>query len=355
MVDGDNGRLLEQVGLNTEGLCVVQGRGGIETTGGSVPHVDTGSGCHLLSDRETLALSSGDTTDEGVTDNCLDLLSETVHLREDIKELRDELLAMVLKTLAWGLCLECHLERLTHCQGRIMEVVYKRKAIETKVSHQDVYREIVIPPLPDHPETTLQMVNWFVHTFLIIQDLTAVVLDNVLRAEWSKRNLACDLLVVLSVVSQDSKQGRATSSRTTQDQDHLAITTESVHVVDDRLCNRLWLLGSAGEDQLAPEDGVDQVGKTNEGIRERGDVLSTNTFAQDLEVLPDDTQVATLDAGLLSTGHHALQVFCQVKVTSKAIVGPLLARRCDTVKGGSPGELTFQLLEAFLGADNVDI
>lgn len=105
LIDGDHGRFLHQIGHDTERLNIVKSRGGIETTRGTVPHVDGGASGHLLGNGETLALSSRDTTDEGVTDDGLNLLGQTVHFGEHIQELFDKLLLVELlrQTLAGGL------------------------------------------------------------------------------------------------------------------------------------------------------------------------------------------------------------------------------------------------------------
>lgn len=128
LVDGDHGGLGHQVGHDTEGLDIVESRGGIETTGGAIPHVDGGAGGHLLGNRETLALSSGDTADEGVTDDGLDLLGQAVHLGKDVQELVNELLLVGLlgKTFAGGLGLQSGGQSLTNSQGRVMEIICVR-------------------------------------------------------------------------------------------------------------------------------------------------------------------------------------------------------------------------------------
>lgn len=167
---------------------------------------------------------------------------------------------------------------------------------------------------------------------MVVQDFTAVMLGNLLGCEGAVGDVTSHFLVVLAVIGENTKKGRASSTRATEDQDHLTITTEAIHGVDDGASDGLGPSRGTREARLGPEPGVDQVRETNERIGKGTTKLGTDTLALNFEILPDDAEVAVLDSGGLSLRHDVLEIFGQIKVASKAIIGPLLTSG-DSVEG----------------------
>lgn len=188
-------------------------------------------------------------------------------------------------------------------------------------------------------------------TFLVVQNFSAVVVADLLGREGTIGHLTVNTLVVLAIVSEDTQEGRATSTGTTENQDHLTVLAETVHGVENGAGDGLGGSLGLGECLLGPEVRVDEVGETDEGITKVLDVLGSDTLTGDLEVLPGNTEVAALDTSVLGTGDDVLEVVGQIEI--HAVVGSLFAG-LGAIEGRTTGELALELLEVLLSADDVD-
>ena len=86
LVQGDESGPLADIGHDAQGLGVVQGGAGIQTTGGVVPADNGGFGGQCFRDTNTLPLTTRHTTDELVTDKGVPGMSNTKHLEQSVND-----------------------------------------------------------------------------------------------------------------------------------------------------------------------------------------------------------------------------------------------------------------------------
>lgn len=152
-------------------------------------------------------------------------------------------------------------------------------------------------------------------TFLVVENLTLVVLGNRLGTQVVVGDLTDDLLVILTIVSEHTEQSRTTGSRSTQNQNHLSLLTASIHRKEDRLGHCLGSGASVGA--LAdPEERVDKVEQGQEGISCGGNELLAHTLSDNAQLLPHDSHRLALESlGLRSRDDLILEVGLVVKIT----------------------------------------
>jgi hypothetical protein len=89
-----------------------------------VPRSNGGASSHHLSDRDTLTLTTGDTTNEGGSDLGVLSVWNSEHAKEEVQDFLLKLLAARAgKELAGGLEGESEEERLSDGEGRSVDVV----------------------------------------------------------------------------------------------------------------------------------------------------------------------------------------------------------------------------------------
>jgi hypothetical protein len=112
------------VGQGPDALGVIERGRGIETTRRVVPRKDTTLSTERLCDRDTLPLSTRDTTDELVSDQSSRGVFDIEHLEQGVEELFTELvLGDAAGELSGGLASEGGLDGLPDGQGGQVLVV----------------------------------------------------------------------------------------------------------------------------------------------------------------------------------------------------------------------------------------
>lgn len=103
LVKGDEACSLEHIGENAERLGIVQGGGGIETLGCIVPGGNSRACRHHLGDRDSLALSTRDTSNFGITDEGILRVRNVQHAQEQVSDFVSEL----FNALSWQSLARC--------------------------------------------------------------------------------------------------------------------------------------------------------------------------------------------------------------------------------------------------------
>lgn len=311
LVDGGDGGLAHDVTDDTKGLDVIEGGGGIETTGGTIPDVDGGAGGELLGNGETLPLTTGDPTDKGVTDKGTGGGGETVHGLKVIDNGLNVGLLGGLKTLPGDLTLCGEGEGLFDSEGGMMGIV-----------------------------------------LLIVLDLTTVVLGKLLGGDTREADITGDALVGTGLVGEDTKEGTATRARATKDQEHLTLTNVTGQVVEDVPVG----VGGAGEEVLKVGLEVEEV---DEGGEEEADLGVADIITVDIEVPPGDAGLCSADPSFFLALTNALELFKQI-VTTTLGLSFLSSIICAVLllflgEKGVTGELTAEVIKVAVGLVDVDV